>query len=127
VSTFKVNRTISAPFKLLFLAHLFGIPVSPAFLVIFIASVVVLSFSSPGIPSGGFLTTLPVYLAAGLPIEGLILLKAVDSVPDIFKTLVNVTADMSAAAIVARFVGPDAPVELAPLDGFPVAEPVPVG
>jgi Na+/H+-dicarboxylate symporter len=74
VSTFKVNRTISAPFKLLFLAHLFGIPVSPAFLVIVIASVVVLSFSSPGIPSGGFLTTLPVYLAAGLPIVGLILL-----------------------------------------------------
>lgn len=122
VSTFKVNRTISAPFKLLFLAHLFGIPVSPGFLVIFVASVVVLSFSSPGIPSGGFLTTLPLYLAAGLPIEGLVLLKAVDSVPDIFKTLVNVTADMSAAAIVARFAGVEAPLEAG---AAPAGEPAP--
>ena len=31
------------------------------------------------------------------------ILNAVDSVPDIFKTLLNVTADLSAAVMVARF------------------------
>jgi Na+/H+-dicarboxylate symporter len=39
------------------------------------------------------------------------LLKAVDAVPDIFKTLLNVTADMSVAVIVARFFGATAPTE----------------
>jgi Na+/H+-dicarboxylate symporter len=33
------------------------------------------------------------------------LLNAVDAIPDIFKTVLNVTADMSAAAIVGRFAG----------------------
>jgi Na+/H+-dicarboxylate symporter len=64
-----------------------------------------LSFGSPGIPSGGFMISLPFYLAAGAPIEGVVLLRAVDAVPDIFKTVVNVTADMTAATIVERFDG----------------------
>jgi Na+/H+-dicarboxylate symporter len=105
VSAFKVNRTISSPLKLLFLAHVYGITLDPGTVALFIPTVMLLSFSSPGIPSGGFLVTMPFYLAAGIPVEGIVLLKAVDAVPDIFKTLVNVTADMSVATIVARFVG----------------------
>ena len=56
--------------------------------------------------------TLPFYLAAGLPIQGIVLLNAVDSIPDVFKTLLNVTADMSVATIVARVAG----YRLAPVD-----------
>ena len=40
--------------------------------------------------------------AAGIPIEGIIVLEAVDTIPDIFKTLLNVTGDMSAATILSR-------------------------
>jgi proton glutamate symport protein len=49
--------------------------------------------------------TLPIYLAAGIPAEGVIVLNAVDAIPDVFKTLVNVTADMTAAVLVSRWVG----------------------
>ncbi|MCI0433004.1 MAG: dicarboxylate/amino acid:cation symporter [Gemmatimonadetes bacterium] len=105
VSTFKVNRTISSPIKLLFLAHVYGIVLDPATVALFIPTVMILSFSSPGIPSGGFLVTLPFYMAAGIPVQGIILLNAVDAIPDIFKTLVNVTADMSVATVVTRFAG----------------------
>jgi len=42
------------------------------------------------------------YLAAGIPLEGYILLKAVDAIPDIFKTLLNVTEVMAVATIVAK-------------------------
>ncbi len=119
VSTFKVNRMISSPIKLLFLAHVYGIALDPGTVALFIPTVMILSFSSPGIPSGGFLVTLPFYLAAGIPIQGIILLKAVDAIPDIFKTLVNVTADMSVATVVSRFAGlPD----VAP-GGTPVPDP----
>ena len=49
-------------------------------------------------------STLPFYLGAGIPLEGVVLLKAVDAIPDIFKTLLNVTADMTVATVVAAGV-----------------------
>lgn len=43
-----------------------------------------------------------VYLAVGLPVEGYILLETTDVIVDIFKTLLNVTGDMSVASVVDR-------------------------
>jgi Na+/H+-dicarboxylate symporter len=37
-----------------------------------------------------------------VPIEGVIILEAVETIPDIFKTLLNVTGDMSVATILTR-------------------------
>ena len=63
---------------------------------------VALSFSNPGIPSGGlFVVTAPVMLVAGLPLDGIGLLIAADAIPDVFNTLVNVTGDMTVAAALA--------------------------
>ena len=65
--------------------------------------VLIMSFSSVGVPGGGVaFRTMPAYLAAGLPIEGVVILEAVDAIPDVFKTITNVTGDMSAAAILSR-------------------------
>ena len=62
-----------------------------------------LSFTSVGVPNGGAaFKTLPAYVAAGLPIEGIIIAEAVETIPDIFKTVLNVTGDMSVAAILSR-------------------------
>jgi Na+/H+-dicarboxylate symporter len=68
----------------------------------FLLFVTVLSFSSPGLPSAGSFRTLPAFLAAGVPIEGVVLVQAMEAVPDIFMTLLNVTADMSAATLLTR-------------------------
>ena len=43
---------------------------------------------------------MPVTQSMGLPIEPLGLLLAVDTIPDVFATLGNVTADVSATAMV---------------------------
>jgi Na+/H+-dicarboxylate symporter len=103
VSVFKINRTISSTAKLIFVAYLYGIALSPTTLAGFLITVMILSFSTVGLPGGGTtFKTLPAYLAAGLPIEGLVLLEAVETIPDIFKTLLNVTGDMSAATILSR-------------------------
>jgi Na+/H+-dicarboxylate symporter len=103
VSIFKVNRPISAVVKLMLVAHVYGIPLRPTTLAIFLATVMIISFSAPGIPkSGPGFKTLPAYLAAGIPIEGIIVIEAVESIPDIFKTLLNVTGDMSAATLLTR-------------------------
>lgn len=103
VAVFKVNRTISSTAKLLFIAHLYDIPLSAQTIVAFLATVILLSFSSVGVPDGGTaFATVPAYLAAGLPLEAVIVFEATTTIPDIFKTLLNVTGDMSAAAMLSR-------------------------
>ena len=61
---------------------------------------IALSFSNPGIPSGGLFTIMaPVMLAVGLPLEGIGLLIAVDAIPDLCATVANVTGDMAVATV----------------------------
>jgi Na+/H+-dicarboxylate symporter len=61
-----------------------------------------LAFAVPGIPRGAFIMLTPLFLAIGLPAEGIGLLIAVDAIPDTFSTVLNVTGDLAAAALVAR-------------------------
>jgi proton glutamate symport protein len=103
VSAFKLNGTITGPMRLLFVAHVFGIPLSATGIATFLVTVIIMTFSRVGVPGGGSaFRSLPAYLALGLPIEGIVILEAVDAIPDIFKTIINVTGDMSAAAILSR-------------------------
>jgi Na+/H+-dicarboxylate symporter len=103
VSLFKVNRTISSTAKLLFLAYAFNVPLSGGTIAAFMLTVILLSFSAVGVPGGGgAFRTLPAYLAAGVPIEGIVIAEAVEAIPDIFKTALNVTGQMSAATILSR-------------------------
>ena len=44
----------------------------------------------------------PLFLAIGLPAEGIGILIAVDAIPDVFSTVLNVTGDLAAAAIIQR-------------------------
>ncbi len=106
VSTFKLNTPVADLAGPLFLAHLYGVPLGPGQIATMTLVTIAMSFSNPGIPSGGlFVVTAPVLLAVGLPLEGVGLLIAADAIPDVFNTLVNVTADMTVAAILARGAG----------------------
>lgn len=103
VSSFKINRAISSPFQFLFLAYVYGIDLSTLQIVTFTTFAIVMSFTTLGIPSGGLMMrSAPLYVAAGIPIEGYLLVEAAESIPDIFKTVLNVTGNMTAATIVNR-------------------------
>jgi Na+/H+-dicarboxylate symporter len=102
VSTFKLGATIGIATGSLFLARLYGITVTPSQLTSIAVSSVLLSFSIPGIPAGVILVIVPVLSGLGVPAEGIGILLAIDAVPDMFRTLTNVTADMVAAVLVAR-------------------------
>lgn len=109
VATFKLNIAVSHTFTLLFLAHVFDVALSPSKILVFTATVLLISFATPGIPGGNpGVGTLPVFLAAGIPIEGVLILDAVDAIPDIFKTLINVTGDLCAATILTARPRPSA-------------------
>lgn len=101
-ATFRINTMISSPFQLFFLTYLFGLPLTPEYVVVFVAASLLLSFGTPGIPGSGSSMMLPFYLAAGIPVEGVVLVAAIDAVPDIVKTLLNVTAAMTSATVVDR-------------------------
>jgi Na+/H+-dicarboxylate symporter len=105
VSTFKLGATISIMTSTLFLARVYGVPITPAQVASVAVSAVLLSFSIPGIPGGVFLVIVPVLAGLGIPVEGVGILLAVDVVPDMFRTATNVTADMVAAVIVSRGSG----------------------
>ena len=55
------------------------------------------------VPRGAFLMLAPLFLAIGLPVEGVGILIAVDAIPDLFSTVLNVSGDLAAAALVARY------------------------
>jgi Na+/H+-dicarboxylate symporter len=111
VSTFKANRSITPMIQFLFLAHVYDIDLSMVQVLTFATASFVLSFSTLGIPSGGSLMrSAPLYLAAGIPIQGYLLSEAVEAIPDVFKTLVNVTGNMTAASIVNRLTAQTADV-----------------
>jgi proton glutamate symport protein len=102
VSLFKVNRTISGTIKLLFLAHVYGIPLSLSTIATFVLWVVIVSFGTAGVANGSSFSNLPAYLAAGIPIEGVVMVEATLVLQDVFNTLLNVTGDMSVAVLLSR-------------------------
>jgi Na+/H+-dicarboxylate symporter len=103
VSTFKLNTPLADLAGPLFLAHLYGIDLTTAQIATMTVVCIAMSFSNPGIPSGGlFVVTAPVMLSAGMPLDGIGLLIAADAIPDVFNTFVNVTGDQTVAAILSR-------------------------
>jgi Na+/H+-dicarboxylate symporter len=102
VSMFKAATPISWLVGTLFLAKLYGISLSTTAIVTIVLTSIVLSFTIPGVPQGSQLLLAPVLASYGIPPEGIALLIAADTIPDLFATMSNVTADLVAAAVVAR-------------------------
>ena len=99
VSIFRANVPMAWVIGVIFLGKLYGVDISVATLAEVIITSTLLSFSVPGIPSGSLFILAPVLVSIGLPAEAVGVLIAVDVIPDIFKTTVNVTAHLTAATI----------------------------
>ena len=101
VSTFKVAAPVSWTIGALFVGWFYGIPLHARELTTVAFAAVFLAFAAPGVPRGAFIMLTPLFLAIGLPAEGIGILIAVDALPDTFATALNVTGDLAAAALVA--------------------------
>jgi Na+/H+-dicarboxylate symporter len=86
----------------LFISWFYDVPLAAPQLALVAAGSVFLAFASPGIPRGAFIMLTPILVAVGLPVEGVGVLIAVDAIPDTFATVLNVTGNLAATALVAR-------------------------
>ena len=85
-----------------FIAVLYGIDLTFYLLFILAASISLLSFYTPGIPSASLLIMTPIFVTLGLPIEGIGILIGVDFIIDMFLTMSNVTANIATVAVMSR-------------------------
>lgn len=99
VASFKLTSPIYWTLGAMVVGKIYGIEIPPIKLAEIALMAVLLNPVTPGIPSGGLLIQAPVYVSAGLPVEALGILIAIDTIPDMFKTALNVTADMCVAVI----------------------------
>lgn len=104
VSLFRITSPVQYIGVAAFIAWTHGIDLSAAQLAAGAALAVVVSMGSVGLPGqvSFMATNMPVTQAMGLPIEPLGLLLALDTIPDVFATVGNVTADLTATSIVAK-------------------------
>jgi Na+/H+-dicarboxylate symporter len=102
VSTFKIAAPLSWTVGALFVGWFYAVPLHATQLATIAFAAIFLAFAVPGIPRGAFIMLTPLFLAIGLPPEGIGILIAVDAIPDTFSTVLNVTGDLAAVAIVAR-------------------------
>lgn len=107
VSLFRMTSPIVNISIVIFVAHVYGVHLDAPRLAVGVVLAVVTSFGVVGLPSqlSLFNTTVPISLGMGVPLDLLPLLLAVEVIPDIFRTLGNVTSDVAVTAIVARGTG----------------------
>lgn len=88
-----------------FVAQYYGLDLSGSqYFVILLASVLG-SFGTAGVPGTAIVMVTLVLSAAGLPLEGIGLLVAIDRVLDMMRTMTNVTGQMVVPVLVARETG----------------------
>jgi proton glutamate symport protein len=101
-SVFRVGAAVAMPVGVLFLARLYGATLSTPQLASVVFTVILSSFAVPGVPGGSIIAMVPVLAAVNLPIDGIGILLAVDTIPDMFRTTANVTGSLTLAAVLRR-------------------------
>jgi Na+/H+-dicarboxylate symporter len=103
VSVFRVTSPVGYMVGAAFVAWLYGIHLSPLQYAAGAAVGVIVSMGSIGLPGQVTLVGnyIPIFQVMGLPLDPLGLLLAVDTIPDVFRTVGNVTADLTVTSIVA--------------------------
>jgi Na+/H+-dicarboxylate symporter len=126
VSTLRLSTPIMWAVTLPFLATLYSVDLPFSQLLWLIAVGILLSFSTPGLPSASLFLMVPFLPGLGIPAEALGIAIAADAIPDLFKSVLNVTGHMTSAVVAARGVPAGAASGVEAPGGFSVGQPGPV-
>ena len=107
VAIFRVTSPAMNLAVALYVAHWLGIPLEPSTIAAGAAVAAITTIGSVSLPGQvSFLTSIaPICIAMGIPIEPLALLIAVEMIPDLVRTVGNVTMDVAATTAIARVSG----------------------
>ena len=113
VAIFRVTGPAMNLAVVIYVAHLFGITLGPAQMAAGVAAAAITTLGAVSLPGQvSFVTSIaPICLAMGIPIEPLAILIAVETIPDIFRTVGNVTMDVAVTTTVAARSGAPAGVD----------------
>jgi Na+/H+-dicarboxylate symporter len=104
VSVFKAGSAVNGVIYALFIARLYHIEFSALQWLTLFAVAWATAVGGAGLPSGAsfFAPVLTLFTALGLPAQGIPILFAMDTIPDIVVTAANVTADLAAVTIIGK-------------------------
>ncbi|MBS0227026.1 MAG: dicarboxylate/amino acid:cation symporter [Proteobacteria bacterium] len=104
VSLFRLTSPVQYMVVAAFIAWAHGTDVPMTHWAVGVALAVVVSLGSIGLPGQAsfMITNLPITQSLGLPVEPLGVLMALDTIPDVFATLGNVTGDLAAENVAAK-------------------------
>ena len=106
-----IFRVTGPPMNLavaIYVAYWFGIPLGPGQIAAGVAVAAITTMGAVSLPGQiSFVSSIaPICIAMGVPIAPLGLLVAVETIPDIFRTLGNVTMDLATTATISARSGP---------------------
>ena len=99
LAVFKYSGPIWFVVVTCFVGRLYGVAIDPSRVVPIVLAAVLTSFAIGGVPSGAAVVVAPVLAAAGLPVQAVGVLLAVDPLPNAFRTVANVTGMMAVTAL----------------------------
>lgn len=104
VAIFRATSVAMNLAVVLYVAALAGVGVAIPLLIVGMGVAVIISIGSVSLPGSiSFIVSIgPIALAMGVPIEPLALLVAVEMLPDIMRTLANVTMNVAVTSVVDR-------------------------
>ncbi len=105
-----VGRAGSALYQgagLIFLAWLYGVEIPIVGIGAAVLAVALVSITVAAVPSASVMTLAPALSAVGVPVAGLAVLLGVDRIPDMFRTVVNVTGTLAATVVMHRTNAPE--------------------
>ncbi len=103
-----IYRPGSALFQgaaIVFLAHLYGVPVGIATASAVLIATLLVSLTVAPVPSSGVVTMAPALDAVGVPVAGLALMLGIDRIPDMMRSAVNVLGQATTTVAVDRLSG----------------------
>ena len=89
----------------MFIAQVFGIDLTIGAQLTVVLTATLASIGAAGVPSAGIITLTIVLTQAGVPATGIALILGVDRILDMLRTAVNITGDLTGAAVIAQTEG----------------------
>ena len=107
LAVFKYSGPIWFVVVTYFVGRLYDVAIDPSRAFAIVLAAVITSFAVGGVPSGAAVIVAPVLAAAGLPVEAMGVLLAVDPIPNAIRTVANVTGMLAVSVLTDGRAGRD--------------------